>query len=259
MLTKRERIAPMTRIDIPNDDEFSLLRNALSSDIGHAHFHYKLLRALQDAHDEYWEVFSQSRTFWYLALEAHQDATLFRLGRIFDQERGALTLGNWLQTIKSNLHFFDEPSFRKRLQGNPFVENLARDFRKPDRHELEQDIGSVVVSVNKGTDNVVKKFIDIRNKYLAHKDPRTLLPSRGPQMVADLSWNDVEHLLSLADRLLSKYSILFAASVDSTTMLGQDDYKYVLETIKERVESHKAAVECERKKYLRKSRRDPAK
>ncbi len=239
----------MGRIHIPNDDEFSLLRNALSSDIGHAHFHYKLLCALQDAHDQYWEVFNQSRTFWHLTLEAHQDATLFRLGRIFDQEKGALSLGNWLQTIKSNLHFFDESNFRKRLQDNPFVESLAKDFRKPDQYELEQDIGSVVVSQKKGTDNVVKKFINIRNKYLAHKDPGVLLPSRGPQMVADLSWDEIEHLLSLADRLLSKYSILFAASVDSTTMLGQDDYKYVLETIQERIESHKAAVEGEMKKY----------
>jgi hypothetical protein len=49
--------------------------------------------------------------------------------------------------------------------------------------------------------------------------------------------------LSLADRLLSKYTILFDASVDSTTMVAQDDYKRVLETIKERIESHKAAVE----------------
>jgi hypothetical protein len=248
----------MARIDIPNDNEFSLLLNALSSDIVHAHFHYKLLRALQDAHYQYWEVFSQSRTFWSLTIEAHQDATLFRLGRIFDQEKSALSLGNWLQTIRSNLHFFDEPNFRRRLQGNSFVESLAKDSRKPDEHELEQDIGSVVVNVNKGIDNVVKKFIDVRNKYLAHKDPKVLLPSRGPKMVADLSWNDIEHLLSLADSLLNKYSLLFAASVYSTTMIGQDDYKYVLETIKERIESHKAAVEAEMKKYLGKSREDPA-
>jgi hypothetical protein len=248
----------MARIDIPNDNEFSLLLNALSSDIGHAHFHYKLLRALQDARDEYWEVFSQSQTFWSLTLEAHQDATLSRLGRVFDQEKTALSLGNWLLTIKSNLHFFDEPNFRKRLQGNPFVESLAKDSRKPDEQELEQDVGSVVKSVNKGIDNVVLKFINIRNKYLAHKDPKVLLPSRGPEMVADLSWNDVEHLLNLADGLLSKYSLLFAASVDSTTMLGQDDYKSVLETIKGGIESHRAAAEAEMKKYLGKSREDPA-
>jgi hypothetical protein len=248
----------MSRIDISSDDEFSLLREALSYDIGHAHFHYKLLRALQDAHDQYGEVFGESRTFWHLTLEAHEDAVLYRLGRIFDQSKRALSLGNWLQTIKSNLHFFDEQSFRKRLQSNPFVESLAKDCRKPDEQELDQDIASVVVSLNKGTDNILKKFVDIRNEYLAHKDPGGLLPSRRPQMVTDLLWTDVEYLLSLADRLLSKYTILFDASVDSTTMVGQDDYKYVLETIKERIESHKAAVEADMKKYFGKSGEDPA-
>ncbi len=185
-----------------------MLLNELSSDIVHAHFHYKLLRALQDAHGQYGEVFSQSRTFWYLTLEAHQDATLFRLGRIFDQAKGALSLGHLLQTIKSNLHFFDEPNFRKRLQGNPFVDSLAKDSRKPDEHELDQDIGSVMRD-NKGFDNVVEKFINTRNKYLAHKDPKVLLPSQGPEMVADLSWNDIEHLLSLANRATQQIQLAF--------------------------------------------------
>jgi hypothetical protein len=233
----------MGRIRISNENEFSLLPNALSHDIGHAHFHYKFLRALQDAHDQYWEVFSESRTFWGLTLEAHEDAMLYRLGRIFDQHKSALSLGKWLQIIKSNLYFFDEQNFRKRLQDNSFVESSAEDSRKPDEQELEQDIGSVVVKGNKGADNIVKKFVGIRNAYLAHRGLGGLLPSRGPQMVTDLSWDDVEYLLSLADRLLSKYTILFDASVDSTTMVAQDDYKRVLETIKERIESHKAAVE----------------
>ncbi|MGA3281857.1 MAG: hypothetical protein ABSD50_12850 [Smithella sp.] len=242
----------MARIDISNDNEFSILLDALSSDITYAHFHYKLLRSLHGAieGDQYREVFNQSWTFWHLTLEAHEVAMLLRLGRIFDQGKNALSLGNWLQTIRSNLHFFDEPNFRRRLQGNSFVESLAKDSRKPDEHELKQDIGSVVVNLNNGIDSVVKKFNNVRNKYLAHKDPNVLLPSRGPKMVADLSWNDIEHLLSLANRLLSKYSLLFTASVYSTTMVGQDDYKYVLESIKMRIESYKATMAAEMEKYL---------
>ena len=55
----------MARIDIPNDNEFSILLNALSSDITYAHFHYKLLRSLQGAIEgnQYQEVFNQSWTF----------------------------------------------------------------------------------------------------------------------------------------------------------------------------------------------------
>lgn len=246
----------MAHIRVRDENEFSLLLNELSSDMTHAHFHYKLLRALHDAHGQYAEVFNQSRTFWHLTLNAHQDATLFRLGRIFDQTRGALSLGHLLQTIKSNLHFFDEPNFRKRLHDNPFVDSLAEDSRKPDEHELDQDIGSVVRAVNNSFDNVVEKFINIRNKYLAHKDPKVLLPSQGPEMVADLSWDDVEHLLSLANRLLSKYSLLFTASIDSTTIVGQDDYEYLLESIRQRIDAYKTHVEAETKEYLRKSKED---
>ena len=240
----------MTRIDIHDDNEFSLLLNELSADVIYAHFHFKLLRALQDAYDQYSEVFNETRTFWHLTLEAHEAATLFRLGRIFDQHRDALSLGNWLLTIRSNLHFFDEPNFRRRLQGNAFVDSLATDSRKPDECELDRDIGLVVAGQKKGLDESVRKFIVIRHKYLAHRDPAFLLPSRGPERAADLLWADIERLLNLAAELLNKYSSLFAASVYSTTMVGQDDYKYVLETIRARINSRKADVDAEMKKYL---------
>jgi hypothetical protein len=121
---------------------------------------------------------------------------------------------------------------------------------------LDQEVGTILVKLNKkgAADKVVKKFVATRDKFLAHKDPNFLLPSRGPKKVADLSWNDVEHLLSLANRLLTKYSLLFAASAYSTTMHCQDDYKYVLETINKRIESHKADEEADMKKYLGKSK-----
>ena len=243
----------MSGIRVCDDNEFSLLLNELSTDMIHAHFHYTLLRALEDARSQYAGVFSQSPTFWYLTLNAHQDVVLFRLGRIFDQSNGSLSLRNLLRAIKSNLHFFDEPNFRKRLQGNPFVDSLSKDSRKPVESELDHDIGLVAKDANNGFDNVAERFIHIRNKYLAHKDAKVLLASTDPETVAELSWDDVEHLLSLAKGLISKYSLLFAASVDSTTMHGQDDYKNVIESIKEHVDAWEARVEAARKEYLRKS------
>jgi hypothetical protein len=228
----------MARIGIGNEKQFGLLLDALSSDIGCAHFHYKLLRALQGSHDQYSEVFSSSPTFWFLTSQAHEDATLFRLGRVFDTQKRALSLVNWLLTIKSNLHLFDEPNFRKRLSGNAFVDSLAEASRKPDETELDRDIASVADDV------VVKKFIGIRHKYLAHRDPNLLLVG------ADLSWEDIEYLLDLASRLFNKYTNFFAASVYSTTMAGQDDYKRVLDAIKDSIDSYKRAVQAEIKKQL---------
>lgn len=67
-------------------------------------------------------------------------------------------------------------------------------------------------------------------------------------------------LLNRADRLLNKYEVFCAAAVHSTTMLGRDDLYiciYVLETIKQRIESRKVATEAEMKKYLGESREDP--
>jgi hypothetical protein len=231
-------------IDRLNDEGFSLLLKELSSDIGHAHFHYKLLRALLDVYNNpSSETFSQSRTFWFLTIEAHQDATLFRLGRVFDQGKDGLSLGKLLQTIKAYPHFFDEAHFRKRFKNKVFAENLTKDFKKLSMEGLERDIGLVSVDQNQGGDDVVRRFVAIRKKYLAHKDPKPLLSPAEFKTVADLSWADVEHLLDLANSLIRKYSLLFSASVDSTSMLGQDDYKYVIEAIEDKMQAHKASME----------------
>jgi hypothetical protein len=237
----------MARIRVSDDKEFSLLLTTLSSDIGWSQFHYKLLRDLQNARDSYPEVFNETRTFWYLTFQAHETATFYRLNRIFDQEKEALSLVNWLITIKTHLYLFDEANFRQRLQGNEFVDSLAKSLRKPDEHELNQDIELVWTKDkgNKNVDSIVKK-------YLAHIDPSFLLPSRGVQSLPDLTWDDIEHLLDLASRLLNKYSSLFSANLYSGTIIGHDDYKYIIETIKMRITSYKAAIDAETKKYLNK-------
>jgi hypothetical protein len=244
----------MARIRVSDDKEFSLLLTTLSSDIGWSQFHYKLLRDLQNARDSYPEVFNETRTFWYLTFQAHETATLYRLNRVFDQEKEALSLVNWLMTIKTHLYLFDEANFRQRLQGNEFVDSLARSFRKPDEHELNQDIKLVWTKdkSNKKVDPIVKKYVDIRNKYLAHVDPSFLLPSCGIQPLADLTWDDIEHMLNLASKLLNKYSSLFSANLYSGTIIGHDDYKYIIETINMRIMSYKAVIDAETKKYLNK-------
>ncbi len=244
----------MARIRVSNDKEFSLLLTTLSSDIGWSQFHYQLLRDLQNARDSHPEVFNQTQAFWYLTFTAHETATFFRLNRIFDQEKKSLSLVNWLMTIKTHLHLFDEVNFRQRLQGNEFVDSLAKSLRKPDEHELNQDIELVWTKDkgNKNVDSVVKKYVDIRNKSLAHIDPSFLLPSRGVQSLPDLTWDDLKHLLDLASRLLNKYSSLFSANLYSGTIIGHDDYKYIIETINMRIMSYKAVIDAETKKYLNK-------
>ena len=142
------------KIEIESPEQFSSLLNALVNECVNAEIYFKLHKDLLAAIPEYKEVFNQSNTFWSLTVQALFDATLSRLCRAYDQHSQSLSLINLLDTIEANMEIFDTDSFKERLQGNPFVESLAEEARKPDINKLNEDR----MLVN-DRDSLVKKLI----------------------------------------------------------------------------------------------------
>src|SRR5215471_15681367 len=121
-------------IVVRDSGEFKQLLEALINDLLDAREHFRLHQDIDAAIPAYREEFNQTAAFWNLIRQALIDAALLRLCRVYDLSEGNpnLTLRNFLDTIKDNLHLFDEPNFRERLKHNPFVDSLAREPRKPD-------------------------------------------------------------------------------------------------------------------------------
>src|SRR5216684_221968 len=145
-------------IHVEDDKEFEILLDSLSSDIVSASIHYRLLKDLWNSVTEYERELNQARAFWSLTFQAHLDAVLFRLCRIFDQTKKVLGLRNFLQTIQKYAHLFDESKFRERLRGNRFIDSLVESAKKPDEVQLSKDINSVNDS-HPSVDPVVKKLL----------------------------------------------------------------------------------------------------
>lgn len=198
----------------------------LAQDIVDANIHYRFHQDLNSAIPEYVSELNQAATFWNLTMSAQVDATLLRLCRAYDSHSASLSLPRLLATIEANLHIFETPAFKERLKKNPFVESLAKDSRVPDKNELKADI--ILAS---SSDPLVSSLLAWRNNIGAHRNPReTLSPSS--VVVDPLKFSDVEKLLERAIRILNKYSLLFAALAYSTSMVGADDFKYVLGCIR---------------------------
>ena len=163
-----------------------------------------------------------------LTFNAHRDAALFRLGRLFDQTKGALSLKTLVEIVRRNAHLFDEPHFRERLKGNEFVDSLAQTARRPDVIALSED--AKVVSAK--TDPVVASLVQLRNQVLAHKDQRVVLGTlRSP--AEQLSNEEIGQLVKRAISISNRYSSLFKASTDSDRIVGHDDHLNVLKAFSE--------------------------
>lgn len=230
-------------IRIKNSKEFESLMKGLARDIVNANIHYRLHKNLNDAIPEYVRELNQSAAYWNLTISAQMDATLLRLCRAYDSHAASLSLPRLLATIKDNLHIFDTPQFKERLKDSPFVESLAKDCRIPEKKELHAD--SKLVS---GSDPLVKSLLAWRNNIGAHRNPRETL-SPNSVIVAPLEYSDIEKLLKRSISILNKYSLLFGALAYSVSMVGADDYKYVLYCIRKDIAARNRDLEIETAKY----------
>jgi hypothetical protein len=231
------------RLDITSETEFERLIEGLSEDLVSASIHFELYRDLRSSTKGYLRELNQSVAFWQATFRAHLDSTIFRLCRIYDQHDKALSLLNWLDTIKGNLHMFDIPNFRARLRDNPFVNSLAAEPRKPDLSQLQADIASASES-----NPLVKKLIILRGNVFAHKYAKNIMRDKDLLETYPLTWEEIQSLLETGLAILNRYSGLFQAQHYSSKVVGHDDYLYVLGAIRADLERRDAELQATMKR-----------
>jgi hypothetical protein len=136
-----------------------------------------------------------------------------------------------LDTIAAHLDIFDTERFRERLKENPFVESLASDARRPDEKQLREDI-----TFSSNENQLVKNLTIWRNNLFAHKSAGNIVSARKISTDYPLTEKEIDELLKKGIEILNRYSQLFRASVYSTKIIGHDDYKFVLESVKIRLD-----------------------
>jgi hypothetical protein len=153
---------------------------------------------------------------------------------------GALSLKTLIALVAANVTLFEEPHFRERLKENPFVDSLAESARTPDASVLEADSKTV----DEKCDVLVERLVNLRSQILAHSDQRVVL-GRIRHPGADLTNIEIDSLLARAVSILNRYSSLFKASTDVQTLVGQDDFERILESVRMNVEAHERAIQQE--------------
>lgn len=236
------------QLNIKSSDEFDKLLKALADEAVNANIFFKLHIALKSATTEYNRELNQSTTFWYLTFQALLDAALFRLCLIYDTYPTSNSLPNLLDTIKENLHIFDEADFRDRLKDNPFVDSLAQSARKPELKQLDVDI-----EYASDKNPLVKNLLVWRHNILAHRSAGNIIKGKNLRVDYPLSIENLSELLEKGISILNHYSSLFRALSRSTQIVGHDDYQYVLSCIRSDLIRREEELEAELKRYSRKT------
>lgn len=215
-------------IVVNTSEDLQRLLTTLANELVDANVYLRLHGDLGLAVSMFSREFNQARAFWGLTLQAHQDAAIFRLCKIYDQRRDSVNLKSLLETIKANQHFFSEPNFRSRLQGNPAVDSLALESRVPDPIQLSADISYV----SKATNPKVKTLVELRNALYAHRASKDVLNATDLAASYPLTTADAHDLLACGMEIVNRYCQLFHAHTYSTQVIGHSDYKTVIEALR---------------------------
>jgi hypothetical protein len=92
--------------------------DALQSEVFQAKVHFDIFNGLRDSSVAYVRVIRCSPCFWDFTMQAHIDATVLRLCRVYDEHPAAFHLKRFLEeSLKRNPGLFSEAAFKTRLKG----------------------------------------------------------------------------------------------------------------------------------------------
>jgi hypothetical protein len=226
------------RIEPDRDVNFEMLMDSLERDVVAAHVHWKLFSDLNASVPSFEREFNQAAAFWGNTINAHHEVTFARLGRLYDQHAGALSLRTWLLTVRDNVALFDDAKFLDRLAENPFAQDLVKSPRQPTTAEIDADLEKVTSS-----DDLVQRLVDLRNVAIAHRDPKTVLVGISAYPV--LAREEIDTLLGRALEIMNRYSTKFRARTNVATMVGHDDYLSVLRLTRRGLDASEAEIDAE--------------
>jgi len=198
---------------ITSREQFDRLIDHLAAEAARAGDHWYLWRGLDDAFDDYGKEINETPQFWQLTFRAHKDSVVLRLGRLFDLTKGALSLGNFLQTIHHHA-----------TKGA--LDSLGLDVPGLDTAATLEELKSV-----SQTDPLISRLMRVRNQYLAHRDV-SLVSSGSFSSLPELRREDIEMLLNRASQIGDKYCQLYRRPIVSPRFVGADDYKHMLRLLK---------------------------
>lgn len=230
---------------IETSEQLERVLNAVTNDLVHANCYYKLYLDINDSVTEYNREVNQSRAFWGLTCEALLESTVIRLCRVYERnsDKKATSLQNLLAAIKLNLQIFDFEPFCDRVRSNVHL-NPVDAWASLDEIQLEADIAFASES-----NESVRRLVRWRDNMFVHRSSTLIIKKIELHKSNRPTYGDYDCLLDNGMTIINRYSSLFNRHTHGRVLLGHDDFKHVLRSIRESDELHRERLKAKYKKY----------
>ena len=197
---------------------------------------FHLYEGLRKAAPNYKEEIRSTPLFWDYTIRAHIDMVVLRLCRLYDSDSNTISLPNFVLTIEANCELFSKAAFIERNKNSANLE-WALEYNRDLNPKFIEEAKNICSSKN----SLVKNLLIMRNHFVAHLNhDLTFGDAELFQKKFPLHFKDIEELIRNGFDLLNSVSSIFGGSFfDGTkgTNYPFDDFKFILETLKMRLEN----------------------
>jgi HEPN superfamily AbiU2-like protein len=201
---------------------FGKIFDSVCNEVVMGNAHLELWRGLAKRLRESPFVANTARTFFGMTLESHLDTAFLYAAKIFDRNRGSLSLWTVLRYAEEN---------KRSLPGETST-------------VIERVVAGSRVELTK-LDDSLKAVRTRRDKVIAHLDAQFV---SNPEKVAEQSQiavNDLQKIFVVAFRLLNNISIPYWQSSASLELIGVNDFEHALQLIEREKKRERAEYEAE--------------
>jgi hypothetical protein len=215
--------------------EIKQMVSAVAHEAINANVHYKLFRSLRKKIRGYVREYNQTPAFWGLTMNAHLRAALSSLCLAYDTHPKGINLKRLMEMMRDSAN-------------KPWIapDDAASTRSGATKAQFERDLKAV--SKN---DPLAKRLIWQRNNLFAHKNLDNVMNGGTDQAKFTLSHHQFTRLVDRAIRIVNRYGDIYIGNTWSRRMVGDDDYVYVLQAIRESVNSHERKIKAEIAEYKR--------
>jgi hypothetical protein len=197
------------------------LFRAIGGQILNGKTYLSISKALRGLLDTDLSIFETAPTFFGMTAEGGLELAQMTIARLYDRTKGTVTIHRMLEQAKRE----------------------AQSFQRGDKQQVAEAIKEAERIASR-LDPIIQRVRIRRNKWFAHLDVRTVSDPQELNKIAELTIPDLDVVFRETERILADLESLFDGTIGEIRYLGGDDYKGMLERIRQTVQIEKNQLEA---------------
>jgi len=231
-------------VDLAQAEEyFQKYYDRLIQETLHARAHLNLWERLEKYKSSHLKELNQAPHFFNFTIKAHLDDALLSLSRILDRHEDSLSIWKFLNFVEQNCDMFSTEAFRQRMMRKPnYNEHWTKSHEPITIKEINEDRQKL-----EKLEQTVNNLTTWRDKVIAHTDRQFLLTGKIASKEYPLQRQQLQEVIDILFKILNRYSTAFESSSYLEKFVGEDDIRYVMDSISSHIQERKRQLEALRK------------